>query len=172
MHVLLFLCLLFYIHPKAQYKSFINYEALEGTVVKIIDGDTFDLLTRQKNIYRIRMYGIDSPERRQDYYKVAKDALAGYIFNKEIKLVSKGRDRNKRIIAIACCDDKNINLAMVRNGYAWHFKKYSSDKTYADAEKKARMGKRGLWQSKNPLAPWEFRKKRQSPVKKTKTVFS
>lgn len=132
-----------------------------GTVIKIIDGDTFDILTKEKNTIRIRMNGIDCPERKQDFYQAAKNALAGYIFKKEVKLLITGRDRNKRIIAIVYYNGENINLAMIRNGYAWHYKKYSADTSFAKAELMARTGKKGIWKMTKPMAPWEFRKKKK-----------
>lgn len=131
-----------------------------GIVVKIIDGDTFDLLTAEKNTVRVRMSGIDCPERKQEFYKVAKDALARYIFKKHVSLVITGRDRNKRTIAVVFCNKKNINLVMIQSGFAWHYKKYSDDTRFAKAEKLARIAKRGLWKMNKPVAPWEFRKNR------------
>lgn len=159
MRLILLGCLLFFNCVEAQNKSAVSSTCITGTVVKIIDGDTFDLLTKNKNTIRVRMNGIDCPERKQDFYKVAKDALAGYIFKKEVKLVTTGRDRNKRTIAIVYYNEKNINLAMIKNGYAWHYKKYSSDTSFAKAENKARINKKGLWKLNKPVAPWEFRKK-------------
>ena len=156
---ILFICLFFFNCAEAQNKLLVKSSEQAGTVVKIIDGDTFDLLTKEKNTIRIRMNGIDCPERKQDFYKVSKDALAAYIFKKEVKLINTGRDRNKRTIAIVFCNEENINLAMIRNGYAWHYKKYSTDSSFAKAEKQARTAKKGLWQMDNPVAPWEFRKK-------------
>jgi len=136
-----------------------NIAEPSGKVVKIVDGDTFDMLTKEKKILRIRMNGIDCPERKQDFYQSAKNALAGYIFNKEVKLFITGRDRNKRIIATVYYNGENINLAMVKDGYAWHYKKYSADTTYANAERKARVARKGLWRMDHPVAPWVFRKK-------------
>jgi endonuclease YncB( thermonuclease family) len=130
-----------------------------GTVIKIIDGDTFDLLTTEKNTIRVRMNGIDCPERKQDFYKASKDALAKYIFKKEVNLLTTGRDRNRRTIAVVYCNEKNINLAMIQDGFAWHYKKYSTDSSFAKAEKRARIAKRGLWKMNNPVAPWQFRSK-------------
>jgi len=156
---ILFICLFFFNGAEAQNKLLVKSAEQAGTVVKIIDGDTFDLLTDEKNTIRVRMNGIDCPERKQDFYKVSKDALAGYIFQKEVRLINTGRDRNKRTIAIVFCNEENINLAMIRNGYAWHYKKYSADSSFAKAEKQARTAKKGLWQMDNPVAPWEFRKK-------------
>ena len=131
-----------------------------GKVVKIIDGDTFDMLTPENKTVRIRMNGIDCPERKQDYYQVAKDGLGNMIFQKNVELQVTGRDRNKRLIAIVFCNKQNINLAMIRQGYAWHFKKYSSDSSFARAELEARKKKLGLWKMDNPIPPWEFRNKK------------
>jgi len=156
MRLIFFFWLLFFNSAESQNKSIGNNT---GTVIKIIDGDTFDLLTKNKNTIRVRMNGIDCPERKQDFYKVAKDALAEYIFNKEVRLVTTGWDRNKRTIALVYCDEENINLAMIKNGYAWHYKKYSADSSFAKAEKQARIGKKGLWKMNNPLPPWKFRRK-------------
>jgi micrococcal nuclease len=130
-----------------------------GKVIKIVDGDTFDVITKEKNTLRIRMNGIDCPERKQDFYQSAKNALAGYIFNKEVKLSITGSDRNKRMIATVYYNGENINLTMIQNGYAWHYKKYSTDTTYAKAEQQARLARKGLWRMDHPVAPWDFRKK-------------
>ena len=159
MRLIFFTCLLFINCAEGQNTFEINNATQTGTVVKIIDGDTFDLLTKEKNTIRVRMNGIDCPERKQDFYKVSKDALAVYISQKEVKLITTGRDRNKRTIAIVFCNEENINLAMIRNGYAWHYKKYSADTNFAKAEEQARIDKKGLWKMNKPVAPWEFRKK-------------
>jgi micrococcal nuclease len=159
MRLILFTWLLFFNGVEAQNRAAVNSAGKTGTVVKIIDGDTFDLLTKEKNTIRVRMNGIDCPERKQDFYKVSKDALADYIFKKEVRLVITGRDRNKRTIAIVFCNGENINLAMIRNGYAWHYKKYSADTNFAKAEKQARIDKKGLWQMSNPVPPWKFRRR-------------
>lgn len=135
-----------------------NKYDLNGKVVKIVDGDTFDLLTESNTTVRIRLNGIDCPERKQDYYQVCKDALAAYIFGKEVQLITRGKDRYTRTIADVFYKNKNINLDMIRNGFGWHYKKYSSDPVMAKAEQKARKAKIGLWQMKNPVAPWDYRK--------------
>jgi micrococcal nuclease len=159
MKLILFTCLLLINSRQALWQSPLNTVEQTGKVVKIVDGDTFDMLTKEKNTLRIRMNGIDCPERKQDFYQSAKNALAGYIFNKEVKLLITGRDRNKRTLATVYCGGENINLAMIKNGYAWHYKKYSSDTTYAKAEQEARLTRKGLWRMDNPVAPWDFRKK-------------
>lgn len=150
-------CLFFLGYTEANNKEIPEQQ---GTVIKIVDGDTFDLLTKDKRTLRIRMYGIDCPEKKQDFYQSAKQALAGYIFKKSVQLKISGYDRNKRTIAMVYCNRQNINLAMIKNGFAWHFSKYSSDSNFAQAESQARKAKTGLWKKPDPVAPWEFRKRR------------
>ena len=159
MKLILFTCFLLINSGQALWQSPLTAVEQTGKVTKIVDGDTFDLLTKEKNTLRIRMNGIDCPERKQDFYQSAKNALAGYIFNKEVTLSITGRDRNKRTIAIVYYNGENINLTMIKNGYAWHYKKYSADITYAKAEQEARLAKKGLWRLDHPTAPWDFRKK-------------
>ncbi len=158
MKLMLFFFLLLSNKPGSFQTSPVYDKEQTGKVIKIVDGDTFDMLTEEKSTLRIRMNGIDCPERRQAFYQNAKNALAGYIFNKEVKLFITGRDRNKRIIATVYCNGTNINLAMIQNGYAWHYKKYSADSVYAGAEQQARRLRKGLWRVDHPIAPWDFRK--------------
>jgi len=107
------------------------------------------------------MNGIDCPERRQDYYQVCKDALREYIFDKNVSIIAKGKDRYKRTLATVYIGKENINLKMIFNGYAWHYKKYSSDTIMKQAESKARSRKAGLWAMQNPVAPWDFRRQKK-----------
>lgn len=160
MKLIFFACLLLFNGFEAGDKSIESNTTQTGLVIKIIDGDTFDLLTKNKQTIRVRMNGIDCPERKQDFYKAAKDALANYIFKKQVRLIMMGHDRNKRTIAMVYCNEVNINLAMIQNGYAWHYKKYSRDTVFAKAEHQARMAKKGLWKINQPVPPWEFRKKK------------
>jgi micrococcal nuclease len=132
--------------------------SLNGKVIKIVDGDTFDVLTDAQTTIRIRMNGIDCPERKQDYYQVCKDALSEYIFGKKVQLITHGKDKYTRTIADVFYKKENINLTMIKNGFAWHYKKYSSDPAMTKAERKARAAKIGLWQMNNAIAPWNFRK--------------
>lgn len=131
----------------------------DGKVVGIIDGDTFDMMLDGKKI-RVRMFGIDAPERRQDYYQKSKQALSDMIFGKVVRIETKSRDRYKRTLAEVYEGNKWINREMVLQGMAWHFKRYSSDPRIAAAEKQARNAKTGLW-SMNAIAPWEFRSSKQ-----------
>lgn len=132
-----------------------------GKVIKIVDGDTYDVLTSDFKTIRIRMNGIDAPEKKQAFGEKSKDYLGSLCFGKTVKIVPISYDRNKRLIADSFTDrDLNLSRAMLRAGYAWHFKKYSKDKKMADDEDHARKIRAGLWVDNEPIAPWVFRSRR------------
>lgn len=132
-----------------------------GKVIKIVDGDTYDVLTSDFKTIRIRMNGIDAPEKKQAFGSKSKDHLGSLCFGKTVKIVPISYDRNKRLIADSFTDrDLNLSRAMIRAGYAWHFKKYSKDKIMADDEDYARKIRAGLWVDNEPIAPWVFRSRR------------
>ena len=137
----------------------VNGSSLSGNVVKIVDGDTFDILLSDNTTRRIRMSAIDCPERRQDYYQVAKDGLSTLIFGRRVSLVVSGKDRYSRTLAEVYCDGNYVNLQMVEKGLAWHFKRYSNSTQFAQAEVVAREKRLGLWANTNPVPPWNFRKR-------------
>lgn len=131
-----------------------------GKVIGISDGDTYHLLTKENKTLKIRMEGIDAPEREMPFYKVSKDYLSHLIYKKEVKVLQTGTDVYDRILGFTyLTDETDVNLEMLKAGLAWHFKRYNSDKVYADAEKNAQAMKMGLWTDSNPVAPWEYRRK-------------
>lgn len=131
-----------------------------GKVTAIKDGDTYKVLYEGKEV-SIRLAHIDCPEKKQPFGKRAKQFSSDICFGKVVTIKTKGKtDRNSRIIGeIILKDGTNVNKALVRNGLAWHFKKYSADKEYAQLELLARKKQVGLWQDKKPIAPWEWRKR-------------
>lgn len=131
---------------------------LKGKAVRILDGDTFEILVNGNVTYKIRMADIDAPEKGQDFGMVSKQALASLLMHKPLTLVYDALDRNQRIIGHVYIQNEHINLKMVELGMAWHFKKYSNDNTIAKAELIARNHHLGLWSQLNPTAPWDYRK--------------
>lgn len=128
-----------------------------GTLIHVIDGDTFVLQTKQGNL-KIRMDGIDAPESDQEFGLEAKEFLNRYLY-KMVFVHYNGVDRYGRTIGTLYVDGVNINLLEVREGYAWHYKKYSSDQELARAEEMARVEKKGLWGGDGYIAPWEWRER-------------
>lgn len=126
--------------------------------VHIADGDTFDGRDGDKT-YRIRLHGIDAPEKGQDFSRKSKEALGRLCKNGPLKAVIIQKDRYGRwVCEVYDRNGQSINKAMVMEGMAWHFKRYSSDRELARLEEEARSAKSGLWSLDNPIPPWEYRK--------------
>jgi micrococcal nuclease len=129
-----------------------------GKVIKITDGDTFTLLLENKTTLKIRMNGIDAPEKKQEDYRTSKQFLSNLIFRKRVKIIGSTTDKYKRTLADVYINADWINLKMVAEGFAWHYKKYSTNNELSIAESNARKNKNGIWKNPNAIAPWEFRK--------------
>lgn len=133
-------------------------ESNTGKVVGIVDGDTYDILLDGNKTIRIRMEGIDAPEKGMPYYKKAKNYLSDLCFGKNIRLEIHKTDSHDRKVAFGYLDDgTELSHEMIKAGFAWHFKKYNNDSELADLEVKARELKIGLWADESPMPPWENR---------------
>ncbi len=161
MHYRLFLLLCFLItltQPACTQPGYKEKGTLTGRAIKIIDGDTFVLLTEDNATYRIRLHGIDCPERGMDYYKVCKTALGGFCEGRQLNVIVRDKDRYKRTVGdIYTEDGKWINLQMVAGGFAWHYTHYDNDERLENAAQNAQNAKLGLWALPNPMPPWEWR---------------
>ena len=132
---------------------------IKGKVVAVTDGDTITVLDEMdKGNFKIRLDKIDAPEKKQAFGNQAKQFLSSLIFGKQVTVRYKAVDRYGRIVGVVYCDGVEINLVMVRNGYAWHYSYYDKTPAYIQAEKQARADKKGLWASNVPMNPYEFRK--------------
>ena len=141
-----------------------------GKVVSVADGDTITVLL-DKQQHRIRLEGIDAPEGHQDFGSKAKKVLSDKVFGKDVLVKWTRRDKYRRILGHIYLGDRFINLELVQEGMAWHYKQYSKDRALAQAEREAKEAKRGLWAQPNPIPPWEFRKGVAAPGKATaKTI--
>lgn len=132
--------------------------AIKGIVTKVSDGDSVDFFDGTDTI-KIRLQHIDAPERNQFYSKESWQFLRKLVYKKEVLLKkSNETDRYKRSIGVLFLKDEiNVNQLMVEKGMAWHFKRYSTDKTYHNLEQQARKQKVGLWMEEQPIPPWEWR---------------
>lgn len=133
--------------------------ALEGKVISVTDGDTIKILTSERQQIKVRLYGIDAPEKKQPYGTAAKRYLADMIAGKTVQIKERGKDRYKRVLGIVYLEGKDVNEILVLNGYAWAFTKYS--KIYESQEQQARSKVLGLWHDKNPIRPENWRKNKQ-----------
>jgi endonuclease YncB( thermonuclease family) len=142
----------------------VHAELLMGRIVGVSDGDTVTLLDANQRQYKIRLTGIDAPEKKMPFGQRSKEHLSDLIFNKDVQVETEKLDRYGRTLGKILFDRKDINMAMVNAGLAWHYKKYQNDQSrsdrllYAHAEDQARQQRIGLWRDPNPTPPWEWRK--------------
>lgn len=136
-------------------------ETLEGTVVKISDGDTLTLLTSSNQQVKVRLAGIDTPENKQPFGNKAKQALAKLAFQKQALVEVETKDRYGRTVGIVFVNGQNVNAELVRLGMAWVYRKYTDDKALYRLEAQAKEENLGLWIDKNPIAPWLWRRGRR-----------
>jgi endonuclease YncB( thermonuclease family) len=132
--------------------------ALEGKVVAVLDGDTIEVLDSSKRLHRVRFDGIDAPERGQPFGNRAKSTLSDLVFGRDVRIDTKGPDKYDRTIGRVHVDGRDVGLAMLEAGVAWHYTKYDQSREYAAGEKSAKDAGRGLWADRNPVPPWEWRK--------------
>ena len=145
-------------------------ESLTGRVVKVVDGDTLDVLQGRQTV-RIRLNGIDSPEAGQAYGKRAKQFALELAAQKLVTVAVVEKDRYGRSVGdVILPDGRNLNREIVRAGYAWWYRKYSKDASLGKLEEEARLARRGLWQDKAPMAPWEWRKLKRAGGAKQSTA--
>ena len=129
-----------------------------GKVVGVTDGDTITVLYQGNKQYKIRLQHIDCPEAAQDCGSKAKKALSAKVFGQVVTIKWDEMDRYKRVLGDVYIGKRWVNLEMVREGMAWHYKYYSKDVAMAAAETRARAAKAGIWSMANPTAPWDFRR--------------
>lgn len=135
---------------------------IHGKIIGITDGDTVTVLDEQDKVpFRVRVSHIDAPERNQAFGQKSKEKLAELVFQKEAVIRFDKIDQYGRIVGRVFVDNKDASLLMLQAGLAWHYKKYSDDKDYAQAEIQARKAKLGLWKDPNPFPPWEFREQQR-----------
>ncbi|PZR41782.1 MAG: micrococcal nuclease [Azospira oryzae] len=124
--------------------AFSSFAQLSGKVVAVADGDTFTLLTDSKKRIRVRLYGIDCPEKTQDFGVVARKFLADLIFDRQVFVKQKNMDQYGRTIGVVTMNKVNVNEALLHAGLAWHYKPYDRNPEWDVIESNARKAKKGF----------------------------
>jgi endonuclease YncB( thermonuclease family) len=138
-------------------------ETLIGRVVGIADGDTLTVLDSLNQQHKVRLNGIDAPEKAQPFGNVSKQNLSRLAFNRVVVADCPKVDRYGRQVCLVRVDGIDVGLAQIEAGLAWWYRKYAREQsvqdraTYAEVERKAREEKRGLWQDREPVSPWKWR---------------
>ena len=138
---------------------------VRGRVVRVADGDTITVLAPATGTtgvpsvaeLKIRLNGIDAPESHQAFGQKSRERLAHYVSGKDVAVKWKSEDKYGRILGTVWLGSTDINLQMLRDGFAWHYKRFDSNPVYAAAESEARAARRGLWSDSNPIPPEQFR---------------
>ena len=145
------ICLIFF---------FLTYNDVKSYEIKIIDGDTIHL-----NNEKIRFTGIDTPELKQTCNKdneiiycgiESKQLLIEKIGKNKVICIREGKDRYKRTLAECFVNDLSLSRFLVREGYAFAYRKYS--KKFINDENYAKKNSIGMW-SMTFQYPWDWRKK-------------
>lgn len=141
-------------------------DTLQGRVVRILDGDTVSVLDASNTEHRIRLMGIDAPEKKQAFGGKSKQSLSDLVYDKLVVVEYSKTDRYGRTVGKILVDGLDANLEQIKAGMAWHYKKYQNEQPeddrseYARSEEQARTEKRGLWIEPEPTPPWEWRKQK------------
>lgn len=134
-----------------------------GKVIGISDGDTVDVLDSSKTTHRIRLAGIDAPEKAQPFGQRSKEHLSDSVFGKQVEVQGGKTDKYGRTVGKILVNGFDANLEQIRAGFAWHYKAYESEQSaddrslYSMAEENARAQRLGLWSEKKQMPPWEWR---------------
>jgi len=147
-------------------------DTLTGRVVSVADGDTVTVLDANYQQHKIRLSGIDAPEKAQPFGQRSKESMSALVFGKEVDVLWAKHDRYKRIVGNVmvqpsgcptCTKTLDAGLAQVALGLAWWYKKYAKEQSaedagrYAFAEQEARAKRAGLWADAHPIPPWGWR---------------
>jgi len=136
-------------------------ESFNGTVVKVIDGDSL-LIKRGKKVLKVRLHQVDCPELPQPFGKKAKAETTKLVLGRMVRVEDPQRDpyyKGRLRAAVILTDGRDLGMELVRLGLAWEYRRYSENPLITDLEKEARQARIGLWADPNPQAPWEWRKK-------------
>lgn len=134
---------------------------ITGEVVNVADGDTFTMKTITNEKIKIRLYGIDAPERGQDFGTKSRQLLNDLCYGKIVEVTVEDIDQYDRTLGTVYVDDVNVNEEMVRNGLAWYYSHFVDNPRLDSLEQVARSEKLNIWSQKNPKSPFEFRQQKK-----------
>ena len=148
----------------------VQAETIQGKVVHIADGDTLTVLTSSNQQVKIRLAGIDTPEKAQPFGNKAKQALAALAFQKYVTVDVETKDRYGRSVGKITVNGTDVNAELVKLGMAWVYRKYTNDQKLYALEAEAKQAKRGLWATEHPIEPWLWRKGKRTVETNTSVV--
>ena len=160
---------------------------ISGKVVAVTDGDTVKVLDSNRVQHKVRLLGIDAPEKSQPFGNASRKHLASLVAGKDIRVESSKKDRYGRLLGklwvqpgdcAGCGKTLDVNLAQILAGMAWWYQDYAKDQSaedqdrYKNAVSEARERKLGLWNEANAIPPWAWRRgQRTSTVNRVPANF-
>lgn len=145
------------------------HQKINGLIVRVSDGDTVVLLDEDETQHRVRLDGIDCPEKKQAYGNKATQFVRDKIGNKNATVYYNKKDQYGRILGVVVTQEgENVNELLLANGLAWHYKHYNDNPIYAQLEQKAKDQRLNIWSEKNPIEPYLFRKMQREKSKQRK----
>lgn len=134
---------------------------IRGICDRVVDGDSLNVTDNSGNKHRVCLFGVDAPEKGQDYYAEATDYLKELVFRRQVRLQVMKKDQYDRLICMVQCDGHSVNEQMLSAGMGWFYRQSGEQEENAlrAAEKKARTARRGLWSQPGAVNPREFRRR-------------
>jgi micrococcal nuclease len=127
-------------------------------VVSISDGDTFTGLDSQNRQVKVRLHGIDAPEKAQAFGNVSRKSLGDLIEGKSVEVQRVDKDRYGRVVANVHVGGTHVNRELVAKGLAWRYVQYDKKAEFTLVEQAAKTARKGLWADPKPVPPWDWRK--------------
>lgn len=131
-----------------------------GEVTGVADGDTFYMQIEGRST-RVRLSEVDAPEKKQPFGRRSEQSLRELVAKKSVAATWSKVDRYGRPIVRVVVDGVDVNAEQVKRGFAWVYRKYSTDSSLYVFENEARLARRGLWVDPSPVEPWEWRRARR-----------
>lgn len=146
---------------------------LWGTVSAVISSTQLTVISPDRGRIQVRLLGVDPPEpsrksaagvavEGQPFGQQAADYVRELLLEKQVQLDTYGKDRAGRLLSVVWLGEININLTLVKEGFAWVVPSLTFTNVRAElevAERQARVGKYGLWALPDPEPPWEYRQR-------------
>lgn len=135
-----------------------------GKAVEVMDGDTIGVLSEGNVLRKVRLSGIDAPEKKQPFGQRSKEGLSRLVFGRTVEVRWSKKDRYGRVVGKVLADGRDVCLEQIRRGWAWHYRKYEKEQPerdrleYSRSEGDARAARLGLWADSNPVPPWDWRR--------------
>ncbi len=140
---------------------------ISGQVTAVADGDSLTITDAARRSYRVRLQGIDAPERGQPFSSVSKSALSKLVFGRNVVVVPQKTDQYGRIVGKVLVNGRDAALEQLRSGLVWFYTHYEKEMSSADraqylaAQRSARESRLGLWADDRPVPPWQYRRNRR-----------